>query len=415
MGSKNISNGIDRITGDDVTRVGFTLIGGSDWTGGRNYLVNLLRALSRYERQRIEAVLFVGLDVEAADLAEIRALPGVVVVVGGGWNGARRSRALVNALLFGRDRDIERDLKAQAIDVFFECARFIGRKTAVATIAWIPDLQHRLMRDFFPLSQWWKRELGIRAQQQGRRLMMFSSDSARRDYRSSYPTGADEGRVVRFSTPRADGVSLDQAHKIAASYGLPDGYFFLPNQFWRHKNHAVVIDALALLKRSGIDGVVAATGKAVDPRAPGYFETLMDRVRREGLVDRFRYLGMVPYEHLTALLRGAKALLNPSLFEGWSTTVEEARSQGVPMLLSDIPVHREQMGDGAEYFDPRNPESLAATLKAFPMRRIESKQVDVGVLSDRAERAYRAFAQDFADTCEEALTVFCRRRRGESA
>ncbi len=411
----SISIGIDRIMGDDVTRVGFALIGGRDWTGGRNYLINLLRALSRYERRRIEPVLFVGPDVNDEDLIEIRALSGVVVVVGRAWDRARRSRALVNALLIGRDREVESELKAQSIDVFFESARFIGRNTTVATVAWIPDLQHRLMRDFFPLSQWLKRELGIRAQRQGGRLMMFSSDSARRDYLSCYSGGEDEGRVVRFSIPPASGVSFDDARKIAASYGLAEGYFFLPNQFWRHKNHEVVIEALALLERSGVRGVVAATGKAMDPRAPGHFEILMDRVQRDGLADRFRYLGMVPYEHLIALLRGAKALLNPSLFEGWSTTVEEARSLGVPMLLSDIPVHREQMGDGAEYFDPRDPESLAAALKAFPEHRIESRLEPDSVPSERAERRYRIFAQEFADTCEEALASFRRRSGSDTA
>ncbi len=36
------------------------------------------------------------------------------------------------------------------------------------------------------------------------------------------------------------------------------------------------------------------------------------------------------------------ALINPSQFEGWSTTVEEAKSLGVKMLLSDLEVHKEQ-------------------------------------------------------------------------
>ena len=41
---------------------------------------------------------------------------------------------------------------------------------------------------------------------------------------------------------------------------LPQRYFYLPNQFWRHKNYQPVIDALGLLKRRGFDAVVAASG-----------------------------------------------------------------------------------------------------------------------------------------------------------
>ena len=73
----------------------------------------------------------------------------------------------------------------------------------------------------------------------------------------------------------------------------------------------------------------------------------------------FRYLGMIPLDHVYALLRMSTALINPSSFEGWSTTVEEAKSFGVPMILSDIDVHREQTGGTARYFGIDDPDSLA--------------------------------------------------------
>ena len=80
------------------------------------------------------------------------------------------------------------------------------------------------------------------------------------------------------------------------------------------------------------------------------------------LGDRFRILGLIPRRDVVSLLRSCKCLINPSLFEGWSSTVEEARAFGVPMLLSDIPVHREQMGDEATYFDPEDASDLAQKL-----------------------------------------------------
>ena len=64
---------------------------------------------------------------------------------------------------------------------------------------------------------------------------------------------------------------------------------------------------------------------------------------------------MIPLDHVYALLRTSMALINPSRFEGWSTTVEEAKSFGVPMILSDIDVHREQTGGTARYFGVDDP------------------------------------------------------------
>jgi hypothetical protein len=55
--------------------------------------------------------------------------------------------------------------------------------------------------------------------------------------------------------------------------------------------------------------------------------------------------------------------VQPSLFEGWSTVVEDARVLGRRLLLSDIPVHREQNPAGAEYFEPENVEALAALME----------------------------------------------------
>ena len=120
-----------------------------------------------------------------------------------------------------------------------------------------------------------------------------------------------------------------------------------------------MVDALAILRKRGDDVVVAATGSAEDPREPHYFKDLMKEVQNRGLEMNFRYLGMIPLDHVYALLRMSTALVNPSCLEGWSTTVEEAKSFGVPMILSDIDVHREQTGGAARYFGIDDPDSLA--------------------------------------------------------
>ena len=70
-------------------------------------------------------------------------------------------------------------------------------------------------------------------------------------------------------------------------------------------------------------------------------------------------LGQIPFEHLGGLLRDAIALINPSKFEGWSTSVEEAKSAGKHVILSDIPVHKEQAPERGSYFSPDDPEQLA--------------------------------------------------------
>ena len=81
-----------------------------------------------------------------------------------------------------------------------------------------------------------------------------------------------------------------------------------------------------------------------------YFDSVMRQIAERNLSRNFRYLGMIPLSHVYALLRVCAALINPSRFEGWNTSVEEAKSFGVPMILSDPDVHREQVAGKARYF-----------------------------------------------------------------
>jgi glycosyltransferase involved in cell wall biosynthesis len=92
--------------------------------------------------------------------------------------------------------------------------------------------------------------------------------------------------------------------------------------------------------------------------------SLLARARELNVLQPFRVLGVVPHERVAALLRES-VTLNPSLFEGWSTTVEEAKSSGKRVLLSDIPRHREQEARSGQFFDPRDPEALAAALRGL--------------------------------------------------
>lgn len=386
-----------------MIRVGFTLIGGERWTGGRVYLLNLLRAISIHERERLAPVVFAGTDVDSQELSALRALPGVQLVVSGTWSEARRRAELARAMVLGRDAKAYREMHESGIDVFFESARYFGWRPGIMMIAWVPDLQHHALPHMFSRAGWWKRELGLRAQVASGRTIMLSSESARRELEHWYPTAIGRTRVVRFAVPAGFDLDEERARSIVASYQLPRNFFFLPNQFWRHKNHALVLDALLRLNSRGRRIVVVATGKAHDPRSPGYFDEFSRRVQSERLSDQFRHLGVVPYEHLAPLLAASTALLNPSLFEGWSTTVEEARAMGVPAILSDLPVHREQMGDAATYFDPRDAESLASALESFvPIPALERRQRAVAGRQE-VEYRYRVYACRFADLCQEAV------------
>jgi len=188
--------------------------------------------------------------------------------------------------------------------------------------------------------------------------VIVSSHDALKDLRSFVPQYAHKARVLNFvAQPNPLVFTTDRA--IAEKkFGIDRKYFYLPNQFWKHKNHIVVFEAIKLLKMKEPAVLLVCSGSMSDYRNIDHMQFLVDFVRSNDLEDNIKLLGMIDQIDLFSLMRNSISVINPSLFEGWSTTVEECKSLGKNMILSDIPVHREQNPPGAKYFSPRDPHEL---------------------------------------------------------
>lgn len=345
-------------------RLAFPLLGRGSWTGGLIYLKNTLRLIHSRLADEIEPFLFLSPNEQAAHGSELAELVEGRILTDPHLGVSGRGGSLFRSLVAGRDRALERILTGEGIDVAFENAGFYGARFAIPVVSWIPDLQHRHMPEMFNRLNWWRRDLGFKMQVRAGRTIMLSSQSALRDLQRFYPSSGDRAHVVRFAVDLEVLPYLARAREVRMAYNLPERYFFLPNQFWRHKNHGVIVRALACLKAEGqLNKVppVILTGQPHDPRNPTYFEDLFREAKAADVDGHFRYLGLVPYDHVLCLNAGSHALINPSLFEGWSTPIEEAKAFATPLVLSDIPIHREQ-APAAIFFDPASTDKTATAL-----------------------------------------------------
>jgi glycosyltransferase involved in cell wall biosynthesis len=378
-------------------RLAFTHISRQAWAGGYNYLANLFASLDATQKGRFVPVVFAGFTANQQELDELAKLPCVEVIRASAFDRTRMG--LADAVITGLDHAAVDEFKRHGIDVVIETARFFGWRLPYPSVAWFPDLQHRRLPHLFSSAARLRRELGLRMQVASGRTIMLSSEDARRDCDRFYPSLKNRSRVVRFAThPPKALLAIDPGEAIR-KYDLPPCFFYLPNQFYRHKNHRIVVDALDILKSRGLNIVVAASGSSQVFNDDSYFRDLMNEVEQRGLQAHFRYLGMIPLGDVYALLRTSAALINPSSFEGWSTTVEEAKSFGAPMILSDIPVHREQAGENALYFGLQDASMLAGHLEvvaaAFEPQKPRMPLPDV-------DERVAAFASDFAATIDRA-------------
>ncbi|MDX2142287.1 MAG: glycosyltransferase [Rhodospirillaceae bacterium] len=205
---------------------------------------------------------------------------------------------------------------------------------------WIPDFQHKLLPEMFDATEIAKRDRNFSGIIYERRFLLLSSESARTDMARFYPN--PKARTFVWSFTSALDTSNFGAEDPRKVYGLPEKYLLAPNQFWKHKDHATLFRAGKLLAGRGVDITLVCTGEGVDNRHPRYFEDLRAFVKDQGLEARIKFLGVVPHDHLGLLFRFAAGIVQPSLFEGWSTVIEDAKALGRPTIASDLPVHLEQ-------------------------------------------------------------------------
>jgi glycosyltransferase involved in cell wall biosynthesis len=94
-------------------------------------------------------------------------------------------------------------------------------------------------------------------------------------------------------------------------------------------------------------------------------------LRRLDVATEVIQLGPVPYRSLSHLYRACDVYVTPAYTETFAHPLVEAMASGLPIVASDLPVHREICGSAALYFPRFSPDELAqkvlevATSSAF--------------------------------------------------
>lgn len=252
-------------------------------------------------------------------------------------------------------------LRDSGVDALFTIGE-LGDNFSLPLLSWIPDFQHRHFPEYFSEKEIAHRERSFARSVRHSKRIIVSSQSSFEDLRLFDPGALSKARVLPFVAQIPENIYGKSPESICSKYNIPEKYIFLPNQFWKHKNHKLVVEALAKAKAKCPILTIVCTGHTVDERDIGFFGDLLGMISKAGVREQLILLGLVPRDDMFALMRQSVAVLQPSLFEGWSTTVEEVKSLGKTLIISDIPVHREQNAPHAHYFNPNDPEGLASCL-----------------------------------------------------
>jgi glycosyltransferase involved in cell wall biosynthesis len=380
-----------------VIRVGFVLeqVG---WLGGVNYFRNLFLALQSLPDAKIKPVVFTGMR------SDVSAFEGLVTIIRSPvfdrFTFPWLIRKILVEMLRHRDYQLYWLMRSQRIDLLSHSDRF-WNNCSIPSLEWIPDFQHLHLPEFFSREELLQRNIEFMRMIRESDAMLLSSQDALDDLNRFCPDNSTPTHILRFvSCIQPNLVELSNRADLVARYNLDRPWFYIPNQFWAHKNHVVVIEALHYLKNKGINPLVIATGRTNDHRNTDYFPSLINRVKMYNLYDNFRILGVVPYADVIGLMRYSLAIINPSLFEGWSTSVEESKAMGKALILSDIAVHREQNPTRGNYFDANDPIALANNMMATMQQHNEDED---SLWQEKAKTEQKINMETFAKQYEKIV------------
>ena len=336
--------------------IGLVAIGGPGWMGGANYVRNLATAIrSADPAARISWLCGQNLSNDWKDvgpLLEVRMPRGLIASL------TSRSAPPLKDVVARAEIDYIYPLtydNEYNLGLRFPVASTLGR---TRWAGWIPDYQHRHLPELFTQKEIEWRDARIAQLVSEASRVVLSSQSAAADFRAFHPGHEHKAVVLSFAVPPIE--AADDQHLVG---DVPGRFLLVCNQFWKHKNHLVLFAALRILRSRGVQPPVLCTGRLERNYKDGDYAEVIHRALSDGgLKDQVRLLGLVPRERQVALLRRAVAVVQPSLFEGWSTVVEDARVLGRPSVLSDLAVHQEQNPPGSRFFAARSAEALADVL-----------------------------------------------------
>ena len=360
------------------------------WTGGIIYLLNAIRILNFLDdkdKPKVVVLYNPALKkyVDEIDYPYLELVP---------HNFSSIYKGYVDSILKNKNTFVHDLVVNHKLDAIFPMHDYpVKSKLDAKLVSWYADLQHMYYPQFFTKRKVIERNARIRLILKNSKDLVVSSQAVKDDFLKFFKVPEKLNIHIYHFVSIIEGMPEITFDEIRAKYGLPEHFYMISNQFHKHKNHKVVFEAVAELKKKGIEVSIGITGRFPDEPDSPYMQELHDIINKNDLKKSIKFLGLIPRGDQLLLMKYCKAILQPSLFEGWSTVIEDAKSLQVPVIAASLNVNIEQLEEKGTYFEPHNVAQLVAILKNYPDR-------------NYSKELYDSYENRMKNAANELLSVF---------
>jgi glycosyltransferase involved in cell wall biosynthesis len=225
------------------------------------------------------------------------------------------------------------------------------------------DLGHRMLPCFPEVSTqgltWTRREEVYQKMLYRATYIITGNETGKKEIISNYAVNPQKIHILPFPV---SGFCFENTERRLKNEYIKTPFIFYPAQFWAHKNHVAVIEAVAWM-RDAMNISIYCYFVGSDQGNEKYIRSVINKHKLETQVF---ILGFVERETLVYLYKNALAMTFVSLMGPNNLPPLESAALGCPLIISDIPGHIEQMEGTGLAVDATNPTAIGeAVLKLY--------------------------------------------------
>lgn len=275
---------------------------------------------------------------------------------------------------------------------------------ATPTVSVIYDLQYKAYPEFFTPEDVIERERTFVEACQRSAMLTAISDFSRRE--AIHQGRLNSARIktihLQISNDRLRNAEKDES--VIGRLELSRGqYLIYPANFWKHKNHEMLLTAFGIARNTGLPRHL----KLVCTGALGERQQWLQRAAEAMDLSRnVVFPGYLSSAELLGLLTNCAGVIFPSLYEGFGLPVIEAMAIGVPVACSNVTSLPEVAEDAAILFDPRIPGQIADAMIALVQdRERKARLIEAGTLRAAKFSDSMVMAREYWSVFQQAAGI----------
>ena len=337
-------------------RIGIICTGDYQWAGGVYYSLSIIKLLQEISLSKKITVVAITNNATPKEIVKDIQLRNIKIVNLDEKSFLHKVFCKTIGIIRSIDQRFISDINALKLDILYPLIWYdkSHKKLNCKIYYWLYDFQHKFLPELFSPEEINKRELNFKNIIDNAEKIIVSSNDSKKHFNQFYVHSKAKVEVYNF-------VSLIErvGDLKEPELNIPDNYFIVCNQFWKHKNHITVIKAMDLLIKRNENVHIVFTGKNDGVANKQYVNELVTFIKNNKLNSHITFTGFISREQQIELIQNAKAVIQPSKFEGWSTVIEDVKALNKYLIASNIPVNVEQINENVLFFEPDDFKTLA--------------------------------------------------------